>query len=102
MNKNLTDEEKKIIKEKQLKYYRDNKEKIKEQNLDYYYNNKDKIKKRTDVYFKEYYRRNHFQMLQRAHTYREPNTTQKYVNRNVIQNIDNKVKERTNIIVNLN
>ena len=56
--KDLTEEEKKIIIEKNLRYY---------------YNNRHKIKVRTYIYFREYYRKNHMQMLERARQYRHKN-----------------------------
>ena len=67
--KDLSDEEKQIIIQK---------------NLEYYYNNKQKIKLRTYFYFREYYRKNHMKMLDRQKNYRNknydriPNTNQQY------------------------
>ena len=67
--KDLTEEEQRIIIEKNLKYY---------------YNNRQKIKIRTHIYHKEYYIKNHMKMLdrQRQHRYinydRIPNTNQQY------------------------
>ena len=46
----LTDEQQQIIRERNLKYYHDNKE---------------KINKRTKIYWKEYYKRHHQEMLER-------------------------------------
>jgi hypothetical protein len=67
--KDLTEEEKQIIIQK---------------NLQYYYNNKQKIKLRTYLYFREYYRKNHMKMLDRQRQHRNknydriPNTNQQY------------------------
>ena len=46
---------------------------IKDKNLKYYYNNRQKIKVRTYFYFREYYRKNHMMMLERARQYRHKN-----------------------------
>ena len=80
MYKLLTDEQKQIIIEK---------------NLNYYYKNKEKIKERTKIYWKEYYKNNLTKMLERQKkNYRK----QKYfINDN--ENINNKLKEREEIIV---
>jgi len=80
MYKLLTDEKKQIIIEK---------------NLNYYYKNKEKIKERTKIYWKEYYKNNLTKMLERQKkNYRK----QKYfINDN--ENINNKLKEREEIIV---
>jgi hypothetical protein len=86
----LSDEQKQIIIQK---------------NLDYYYNNKQRIKLRTYFYFREYYRQNHMQMLERQRQYRNknydriPTQPQKYCNHIVIENV--KI-ERDKITVDLN
>ena len=80
MYKLLTDEQKQIIIEK---------------NLNYYYKNKEKIKERTKIYWKEYYKKNLNKMLERQKkNYRK----QKYFT-NDNENINNKLKEREEIIV---
>jgi hypothetical protein len=67
--KDLSEEEKQIIIQK---------------NLEYYYKNRQKIKLRTHIYFKEYYIKNHMKMLDRQKSYRNknyyriPNTNQQY------------------------
>ena len=50
----LTEEQQQIIRERNLKYYHDNKE---------------KINKRTKLYWKEYYKRHHQEMLERQKKY---------------------------------
>ena len=79
--KDLTEEEKKIIIEKNLRYY---------------YNNRQKIKVRTYIYFREYYRKNHMMMLERARQNRHKNYD--IIPKKTIQNIQkrliNKYKQR--------
>ena len=88
--KDLSDEEKQIIIQK---------------NLEYYYKNKQKIKLRTHIYFKEYYIKNHMKMLDRQKSYRNKNYDripiqhQKNCNHIVIENV--KIK-RDKITVDLN
>ena len=50
----LSDEQQQIIRERNLKYYHDNKE---------------KINKRTKIYWKEYYRKHQQEMLERQKKY---------------------------------
>ena len=67
--KDLTEEEKQIIIQK---------------NLEYYYKNKQKIKLRTHIYFREYYIKNNMKRLDRQKSYKNknydriPNTNQQY------------------------
>ena len=85
--KDLTEEEKQIIIQKNLKYY---------------YNNRQKIKIRTYIYFREYYRKNHMMMLERARQYRYKNydiIPQKYIQNIVSENV--KI-ERGKITIDLN
>jgi hypothetical protein len=87
--KDLSDEEKQIIIQK---------------NLEYYYKNRQKIKVRTYIYFREYYRKNHMRMLERQRQYRNKSydripKPQKNCNHIVIENV--KI-ERDNIKVDLN
>ena len=56
--KDLSEEEKQIIIQK---------------NLEYYYKNRQKIKLRTHIYFKEYYIKNHMKMLERQRQHRYKN-----------------------------
>ena len=52
--KDLTEEQQQIIRERNLKYY---------------YDNKEKINKRSKIYWKEYYNRHHQEMLERQKKY---------------------------------
>ena len=85
--KDLTEEEKKIIIEKNLRYY---------------YNNRQKIKVRTYIYFREYNRKNHMLMLERQQKYRQKKydiIPQKYIQNIVSENV--KI-ERGKITIDLN
>jgi len=71
--KDLSDEEKQIIIQK---------------NLEYYYKNRQKIKLRTHIYFKEYYIKNHMKMLDRQKNYRNRNRDPiKYIQNIVSENV---------------
>ena len=85
--KDLTEEEKKIIIEKNLRYY---------------YNNRQKIKVRTYIYFREYYRKNHMMMLERARQNRHKNYD--IIPKKTIQNIvsENVKIEKGKITIDLN
>jgi hypothetical protein len=83
--KDLTEEEQRIIIEKNLKYY---------------YNNRQKIKIRTHIYHKEYYIKNHMKMLDRQKNYRNRNRDPiKYIKNIVSENV--KI-EKGKITVDLN
>ena len=85
--KDLSDEEKQIIIQK---------------NLEYYYNNRQKIKVRTHIYFREYYMKNHMKMLDRQKSYRNKNydrDPRKYIQNIVSENV--KI-ERGKITIDLN
>ena len=85
--KDLSDEEKQIIIQK---------------NLEYYYKNKQKIKLRTHIYYKQYYIKNHMKMLDRQKSYRNKNydrDPRKYIQNIVVENV--KI-ERDKITVDLN
>ena len=85
--KDLSDEEKQIIIQK---------------NLEYYYKNRQKIKLRTHIYFKEYYIKNHMKMLERQRQHRYKNydiIPQKYIQNIVSENV--KI-ERGKITIDLN
>ena len=75
----LTDEQQQIIRDRNLKYYHDNKEKIRE---------------RTKIYFKEYYHKNHLKMILRQRNY----TRRKYFGLD-IENVNIKPKEREKLTV---
>ena len=56
---------------------------IRDNNLKYYYNNKEKVKQRTDIYFKEYYKKNLEKMLVRSKTnYRKKKYNKCFDNKN--------------------
>jgi len=56
---------------------------IRDKNLKYYYNNKEKVKQRTDIYFKEYYKKNLLKMLEKSKTaYRKIKYNKSYDNKN--------------------
>jgi len=79
----LTDEQKQIIRDK---------------NLQYYHNNKEKIKQRTKIYWREYYKNNYTKLLERQ---KQNYRLKKYfISDN--ENINNKSKERDNIIISFN
>ena len=83
--KDLTEEEQRIIIQK---------------NLEYYYKNKQKIKIRTHIYHKEYYIKNHMKMLDRQKNYRNRNRDPiKYIQNIVSENV--KI-EKGKITVDLN
>ena len=83
--KDLSEEEKQIIIQK---------------NLEYYYKNRQKIKLRTHIYFKNYYIKNHMKMLDRQKSYRNRNRDpRKYIQNIVSENV--KI-ERGKITVDLN
>jgi len=79
----LTDEQQQIIRDRNLKYYYDNKEKIRE---------------RTKIYFKEYYHKNHLKMILRQRNY----TRRKYFSRVNIENVNIKPKEKETLTVSFN
>ena len=68
---------------------------IRDRNLKYYHNNKEKIRERTKIYFKEYYHKNHLKMILRQRNY----TRQKYFSRVNIENVNIKPKEREKLTV---
>ena len=78
----LTDEQQQIIKDRNLKYY---------------HNNKEKIRERTQIYFKEYYHKNHLKMILRQRNY----TRRKYFGLD-IENVNIKPKEREKLTVSFN
>ena len=83
--KDLTEEEQRIIIQK---------------NLEYYYKSKHKIKLRTHIYHKEYYIKNHMKMLDRQKNYRKRNRDPiKYIQNIVSENV--KI-EKGKITVDLN
>ena len=85
--KDLTEEEQRIIIEKNLRYY---------------YNNKKIIKLRTHIYFKEYYIKNHMKMLDRQRQHRYKNydrDSRKDIQKIVSENV--KI-ERGKITIDLN
>jgi hypothetical protein len=80
----LTDEQQQIIRDRNLKYY---------------HNNKEKIKERTQIYWQKYYEKNHIKMLERQKKYYRK---QRYFYGIDIENVINKSKEIDKITVYFN
>ena len=80
----LTDEQQQIIKDRNLKYY---------------HNNKEKIRERTQIYWKEYYDKNRIKMLERQKKYYRK---QRYFYGIDIENVMNKPTEREKLTVYFN
>ena len=73
----LTEEQQQIIRERNLKYYHDNKE---------------KINKRTKIYWKEYYKRHHQEMLERRKKY--------HLIKNYFRGVENNYKKlKENVVI---
>jgi hypothetical protein len=83
--KDLSEEEKQIIIQK---------------NLEYYYKNRQKIKLRTHIYFKEYYIKNHMKMLDRQRQHRNKNYDRLPNPQNIVS--ENVKIERGKITIDLN